>query len=470
MLARILICFIATLLLFGRAHAQPVIPSPFYQGSFEDADRLAREQKRLHLVYLDLDNAAFEKAEARLWGNRTLGHWIQWHAVLSRVSRLEDPELFNIFESGLQECGRSSSEGLIIIVLRDGKTEQIIPVFKPLLPALSDPEPGRLAAKPTEVLFQSNFVLEKLAATDPVWLVGHEHKNPPPPAPPRVWFSTIEDVNAPACAGPAQGQHVLSMLVEARAQISRGELHEATGTYTWLWEHLDEGRPWLKPLRRTIVAAEMSELAWKRAGSRARFVAIRDDHVARDAWADLPEQLDRYIMDEVVGETEQSLMELAYAMIDEDEGSLIPYHQRAGLELISACTPVLNQPSNTAEQERRVASLHKPISRPKQSLATDEEWSYLVELRRQILLMEVCRSHIAALRARNDALATRIAADLLKHDTDGFARLALASMAWASGLADQRHITWVHEAVALGADDAGLLPLLAPPVPAATAP
>lgn len=464
MLARTL-CFIAVLLYFGCARAQPVIPDPFFNGSFADADRLAREQKRLHLVYLDLDVGAFEKAEDRLWGNRTLGHWIQWHAVLSRVSRLEDPELFGIFEDGLREVGRSASEGLIIIVLRDGKTEEIIPVFKPLLPAFSDVDPGRLAAKPTEVLFQSNFVLEKLAATEPVWHTWHERKNPPPPAPPRVSFSTVEDAHAPACPGPAEGQSVLSMLVEARAQISRGELHEATGTYTWLWEHLDDNRPWLTPLRRTIVATEMSELALKRAGSRARFVAIRDDHVLRDAWADLPEQLDRYIMDEVVGEIEQSLMELDYAINDLDEGSLIPYHQRAGLELIMASNPVLSQPSDTAEQERRIASLQKPISRPKQSLATDEEWAHLVELRRQVLLLEVCRIHIAALRARNVSVATRITTDLIKHDTDGSSRLALASMAWAAGLADARHIAWTREAIALGADDAGLLRELDPSAP-----
>lgn len=458
-------CSIAVLLLAActQALAQPSIPDPFFKGSFAEADQLAREQKRLHLVYLDAEIGGFKKAEERLWGNRTLGHWIQWHAVLSRVSASENPELFSIFESGLRSRGRSSREGLIVIVLRDGITEAIIPQFKPLVMPLPDPDEGRLSTKPTEVLFQANFVLEKLASTNPVWLMWHETKNPPPPAPPRVWFSRIEDANASICDGPTEGQSVLSMLVEARAQVARDELHEATGTYTWLWENLDVGRPWLKPLRRTIIAAEMAELTPRRAGTRARFVAMRDDLVARDAWADLPDQLDRYIMDEVVGEVEQSLMEIDYSINDPDEGSLIPMHQKRGLELISVSIPITDLRKVRAEQRGRVARLPGLIGQRVQGQATAEEWETLIELRRQILLIEVCRLHLAALRAGNQGEAASITTGVIDADADGSARLALASMAWAAGLADARHIAWTKEAIALGADDAGLLRLLEPP-------
>ncbi|MCW5768067.1 MAG: hypothetical protein KIT19_05245 [Phycisphaeraceae bacterium] len=469
--ARPIVNFMVALIIAWGAHAQPSIPDPFFQGTFEEAAEHARENYRLHLVFLDSGDQRQQGAARRLWSNRTLGQWIQWHAVLSRVSLHEQPELFEAFEVPLQEKGWYPRARLVVVILRDGKNEGIVPWFweRPGLRPW-DPEPERKQIKGPEVLFQANMALEQLAAKNPAWFAHHERLNPPPPAPPRVWFSRIEDANASICNGPEEGQSVLSMLVEARAQVSRGELHEATGTYTWLWEHMDDNRPWLKTLRRTIVAAEMADLAFKRTGSRARFVAIRDDHVARDAWADLPEQLDRYIMDEVVGEIEQSVMELAYAILDEDEGSLIPYHQRAGLELIIASSPVLGRSSDTTEQERRIASLRKPIGRPKQSLATDEEWSHLVELRRQLLVLEVCRLHIEHLRKRSDTQAMRTAEVIVDPDTDGSARLALAAMAWATGLADTRHIAWTKEAIALGADDAGLLHLLESPAPALPSP
>ncbi len=440
-----------------RAAAQPTVPDPFFKATFEEARAEAKATHRLHLIFLDNGDPRQAQAAARLWGNRSLGQWIQWHAVLSRVSLHERPDLFESYEARLKRRGWHPRARLIVVIERDGCEECIVPFFPGRATAKPwEREAERMQIKGPEVLFQANLVLDELAARSPVWHALHVRDNPPPPAPPRIWYSAIADANASACLGPGEGKSVFTMLTEARAQVARNEIHEATGTYTWLWELMDDGRVWLRPLRRTVVATEMSKLGWKRKGSRERFLAMRDDHVARDAWADLPEQFDRYLMDELVGEIEQSLMEMSYSLKDEDEGSLIPFHQRVGLELIALCIPMLEPLGQTAELERRVVSLGRPFPKPPQSLATDEEWSQLVELRRQVLMTDVCRLHAEFLRRGRDSDAMRIASEILDGDAGGTCRLALAAVAWGESVADARHVAWVKEAVALGADDAGL--------------
>ncbi len=454
------------------ASAQGFQEPDYFAGSHEDAHQAAIDSHRLHLVFLDSENPDLAEAEKRLWSNRSLNQWIRWHAVLSRVSAIEDPALFYaladpLFEGAGKNQRWDATKHLTVLVFRGDELERVLPWFphadtrkgaprfrRGMVP---DPELHHLELKPLEVLHQAQFVLDKLQATDPVWFERHSRKNPPPPPPDRVRFAAIADANAPACAGPPEGQTVLSMLVRAREEAAAASLADATATYTWLWERLDEGRPWATPLRRTLVAAEMRDLAARREGSAARFTAMRDEQASREPWLDLDQRLDRYLLDEIVGREDDSLFELDYLFNDPDESSLLTRSESAGLTLIASGVPWLDIWSIGADDVARLEKLRSGLLQKRPPTATDEEWTHVLDLRRAILLTESCRIHAALLRQGRVAEAARVADALIAPDSSGVARLALASVAWAADAADARHEAWTREAIALGQDDAGLL-------------
>lgn len=468
-MVRAVVCA-AILLWAARASAQLFDGAHFHPGTLAEASEEAKKSYRLHLIFLDSENPELREAKERLLRGRSMNQWIHWHAVFSRVSATEDPALFERLSRGLRQSGWDPSEHLTILVLRGDRRVLTLPWFphsdtRPDAPSFmrNGGDFKNLELKPLEVLLQCQILLDKWAATDPVWTEWHNHKNPPPPAPPRVWFSTIADENAPACEGPGDGEDALSMLERARAQAASGALADATASYTWVWEHLEDGRPWLRPLRRTVVAAEMMDLAKRRAGTRARFAAMRDETANREPWEELDERLDRFILDEVVDAFDSTLMELDYVLNDTDESSLLTRSESAGLRAMIAGMPWLDIWTVTSADIARVTTLDRAAGDKRPSLATEEEWSHVRTLRRSIARSEACRIHAASLKSGDADGAMRIATNLLREDTDGTGRLALAAVAWGAGVADERHAAWVQEARALGADDAGLGALLGTP-------
>lgn len=448
-----------SMLVAGQSAGQPIVADPFDSSTFPEANAHASRTKRLHMVYLDADSASLNEQEERLWGNRSLNQWITWHAVLTRVSASEDPELFNLFAEPLRRQGWDARKHLTIVILRGTETVRVLPWFphsdtRPGAPLFMKSIGGRknLELKPLEVLHQSQFLLDKFEATQPIWMELHRLKNPPPPAPARVLFSGIADENAPAFAGPTEGEDAISVLERARAEVAAGSLADATASYTWVWEHLEDGRPWMRPLRRTVVAAEMRDLALKRAGSLVRFEQMRDEQAGREPWLELDDRLDRFILDEVVGGFEQTLMELDYLLNDPDEGSLLTRSENAGLKVMTSGMPWLDVWGVTRGDIDRVSSLGRSLDEGHPPTATKEEWSHVLALRRSVRLSEACRIHAALLKVGNNDEAMRVCADLLKEDADGSIRIAIVAVAWAAGVADERHIPWTDEAMALGAD------------------
>lgn len=482
----------------GGAIAQIPTEIPYFQGTLAEAMEKADREKRLLIVYMRGPDRsgedAFDRVESRTLLNRSVQQWIQWHAVLVRVSYEETPELFWQIEPrvGTPRVDVGPQFNMrrdpYFVIFKDGAMKDVVP--SPFLTAgkvgfnnediaSSDPlnlryhwvrglqglEPPAKPlsdenyVRPLELLFQMDFCLEGLKAKEPVWGEWHDKLNPPPPAPARVDMSLVADENAPRWPdgpdGTPTAPTVWAALELARANARDGDMHAATGIYTWLWEHAADGRPWLEPLKRTIIASEMRELARRRDGSRARFTAMRDHAGERYAWADFVERWDWVILGEVIDDPFGALFELDYSMNDEDEGTLLTTTESLGLRLLSQRSPWIEVWKVEAKDVKRLDAIRALEKQKPAARATDEEWAALVAFRRAVLLSESCRIHAAFLKQGRDADAMKVADALLATDTDGMSRLALAAVAWGASVADERHAAWVKDARGLGADDGG---------------
>lgn len=512
-IARAWLSFLAITQITCATLAQIPTTIPWHAGTFEDAAAEAREKRRLLVVFMrGPDRAgedAFDKVESHTLMNRSLHQWIQWHAVLTQVRYEEDPGLFDALESriGTPAGPAKNVSGQFdmrrdpyFIVFRDGKYEEVFPrpyllmniVLTPrdrrsTVPDkydqdMRDPLRGRYHwirgiqglsppieplsdgayIKPMELLLQLDLYLDRLRAKEPVWVGHHDRLNPPPAAPNQVLFSKMSDPDGDAWPPADSDPGLWSSLVQAREEARTGNQRLATGIYTWLWESGTRSAHWLAPLRRTIVASEMRDLGMTRAGSRSRFERMHTHTGERYAWADFVERWDWIILGEINDNVFDLVTELDYSLNDPDEGSVATTTEQAGLRLLSQRSPWSEVWTVSSDDIKRLDAIRALERQRRAPRATEEEWAELVALRRAVLLSEACRIHIASLRNRSDTQAMRIAADLIKSDTDGTARLALASMAWAAGLADERHVAWVKEAVALGADDRGLHDAMSP--------
>lgn len=507
MISRLWLCSMAVAQITCATLAQIPTKIPWHAGTFEEAAAEAREKRRLLVVFMRGPDRpgedAFDKVENHTLMNRSLHQWIQWRAVLTQVRYEEDPTLFDALESrvGTPAGPAKNVSGQFdmrrdpyFIVFRDGKYEEVFPrpyllmnlALKPRddrsnVPDkydqdLRDPLRGRYHwirgiqglsppieplsdgayIKPMELLLQLDLYLDRLRAREPVWVGHHDRLNPPPPAPNQVLFSKVSDPEGDSWPPADSDPGIWSSLVQAREEAGTGNQRLATGIYTWLWESGTRTAHWLAPLRRTIVASEMRDLGLARAGSRSRFERMHLHAGERYAWADFIERWDWIILGEINDNVFDLITELDHSLNDPDEGSVASTTEQSGLRLLGQRSPWLDVWSVNPDDVKRLDAIRALERQKRAPRATVEEWDALVEFRRAVLLSEACRIHVALLRKRDDAQAMRIANDLIKADSDGTARLALASMAWAAGLADTRHVTWVNEAVALGADDHGL--------------
>jgi hypothetical protein len=471
------------------ARAQVEQPPPFFVGTLEEAIEKSKKEHKVLVVFMSgIDREVedgFDKVRSHTLMNRSLQQWLTWHAVLVEVQYAEEPARYQAIERQVGVPRKNVAKDFnmrrdpYFVVIRNGRFEKVFP--KPYLAFGEDPLWGRYHMgypesirldmtylsdrhyiKPLELLLNLSTYLDGLSATEPAWAEMHAAKNPPPPAPARVMFSLRHDENGaawPAPPDPAKGDQapaIWEAITIARANAHAGDRHLATGVYTWLWERMDENRPWMKPLRRLVIADEMKELARTREGSMARFTQMHEDASGRYAWSTLVERLDWVITGEIINDVFTALIEFDYSINDRDEGSLLTTTENQGLSLLGARTPWSEIGVAQRVDLQRLDSLRASLDLPRAARATETEWAALNDLRREVLLLETCRVHVASLGDGRVDEAMRVVEPLLKVDTDGSARLALAAVAWGAGVADARHGAWVSEAVEMGADDAGL--------------
>lgn len=441
----------------GGAWAQPDAEIPYFVGTYEEAVKASKDQHRFLLLYPL--NGRWEEFEEYTLKNRSLRHWIEWHAILYRIDPKEDPALWSDVARRIRMHGKRADPGKnpYFLVVRRGIDDRVVPfVLLHMDPAFTPPDRPIIGSGPLNYLLQLDEIRNGLISRDPSWLMLHDHHNPPPPAPERVYFASGADGNANACDGPEEGESVFDLWTRGRAQSAAGNDREAMGIYTWLWEHLGDGRAWTTPLRRLVLPGEMRESAARYRPAKARVNAMSNEHYDRYEWMDFPERLDWMIMTEAAENEFQILFEFDYSMNDEFEGSLLTRAERAGMTLLIARSPWSEIGRVLSEDLSRLERLRAGLSDPAPPTATDEEWSHVLDLRREVLLMETCRIHVAYLAGGRVDEAMRVVEPLLKADADGSTRLALAAVAWGAGVADARHEAWISEAITMGADDAGL--------------
>lgn len=451
----------------GFAYAQPDAEIPYFVGTYEEAVQASKDQYRFLLLYPL--NGRWEEFEEYTLKNRSLWHWIEWHAILYRIDPEEDPGLWNDVVRRIRaKGGGNARRNPLFLVVRRGIDDRVVPfVLSRMPPIRTPPDRPIIGSGPLNYLLQLDEIRNGLVSRDPSWLMLHENQNPPPPAPERVYFASGTDGNANACAGPEEGESVFDLWTRGRAQAATGNDREAMGIYTWLWEHLGDGRAWTAPLRRLILPGEMRESAARYRPAKARVIAMASEHYDRYEWMDFPERLDWIIMAEAAGNEFQILFEFDYSMNDEHEGSLLTRTESAGMKLLIERSPWSEVDRVRSGDLARLTRLRAGLNDGAPATATDEEWSHVLTLRRELLLLETCRVHVAHLAGGRVVEAMQVVEPLLKSDTDGLVRMALAAVAWGAGVADASHETWVDEAIKLGMDDAGLRDAVAGKKPAA---
>jgi hypothetical protein len=439
------------------AWAQPDAEIPYFKGTYDEAVQASKDQHRFLLLYPL--NGRWKEFEEYTLKNRSLRHWIEWHAILYRIDPKEDPALWSDVARRIRMHGKRADPGKNphFLVVRRGIDDRVVPfVLLHMDPAFTPPDRPIIGSGPLNYLLQLDEIRNGLISRDPSWLMLHENKNPPPAAPERVYFAPGGDGNANACDGPEEGESVFGLWARAREQAALGNDREAMGIYTWLWERLGDGRSWTSPLRRLVLPGEMRESAARYRPAKARVNAMANEHYDRYEWMDFPERLDWIIITEAAENEFQILFELDYSMNDSNEGSLLTRTERSGVSLLIERSPWSEIGRVVSEDLSRLERLRAGLNDPAPPTATDEEWSHVLALRTEVLLLETCRVHVASLGDGRVDEAMRVVEPLLKVDTDGSARLALAAVAWGAGVADARHGAWVAEAVEMGADDAGL--------------
>lgn len=498
------------------AGAQLPADPPFFAGTLEEALEKSKREQKVLVVYMHGPHRhaedAFEKVGSHTLMNRSLQQWLQWHAVLVEVHYEENPALYQRIESSVGTRNTHVAQQFSMrrdpyfVVFRRGKMEDVFP--RPYLapwgaqlrdqsnpmdnprdplrgryhkvPGLTIVQKGHELSdenyiKPLELLLNLSVYLDRVSAKDPTWGELHALRNPSPAPPPQADLAGKSDENGAAWPPEDSSPTIWETLEHARTALAERNGYEATGPYTWLWERMSDGRPWLEPLRRTIVASEMRDAARMRKGTLDRFTQIRDNAAARYAWAEFVERWDWMILNEIVGDPMAGLLEMDLSLNDPDEGSLATRSERTGLALLAARPEWLDVWKVTVADVERLDALRSGLRQHPPANVADEEWAHVLDLRRAMLLTESCRVYAAFLRQGRDADAMKAARPLLDDDRDGTARLALAAMAWAAGVASAsdavaaRHRAWVEEARTLGADDAGLGAMLPGGSPGLTA-
>jgi hypothetical protein len=418
----------------------------FLSGSLADAIRQARQQKRLLIVYSYVPGSP-EAAwmDAVTWRNPTLAAYIRWHCLAFKQA--SSTTGVSIVKDGCPvwtECcvdnGRAADMKLLPGTLTAGAT----------LPAIPNVCPG-----PIFVLFQADFALERIKATDPVWWTMHEHRNPPPEAPPMPPpFYRLDDDRGPAVEDPPLDDPSFSVwdrLASARAAMNVGNLHGATGLYTWLWERAHRVDPAFGPARRTVIVAEIADLAARRPGARERFAQIRDAHGVRLLWAEYDELLEWASLNGVVGDDGLSIEWLDLFSNDVYEASMMPRADRIACRAVGGRSRFTDPFELGRDPVDRVSRIERLASGGRPRLVPAEDWARLRTFLRDYLLEEGCRLHAACLKAGREADARAIADIVLRSDSGPLARRALVTTALVAGVPSAMH------AAILGDADADLL-------------
>ncbi len=423
-----------------------------------EALRKARRLSRLLIVYSFLPRSPEAEAfDAKMWTNPTLALYIRQHAVIIRQptgTKCKPVRVFVIkdclIRDDLVDFETCDTLARITVLDMDGPglsgLERALPdiqVHGKTVPRPLSPLPG-----PAELLLKMDFALERLRAADPVWFELHERRNPPPPPPPPLPpLHLADDGLAEIIEDPPDAEvDVWDRLESARRAAGVGNLHAATGLYTWIWERADELDPAFAPARRSFLAGEIADLAARRDPCRERFALLRDDRARRLLWADYDDFHEWCVLAAISGHDDFILEWLGCFMGDPHEATMLPRADKAAYDLLLArerFTDPWELGDDPAGRVKRLAALLR-ARRP--DTIPPDDWQRLQDFIAEHLFHEACRLHAACLRAGRDDLAQAIAATLLAARDTPQARYALVTTALVAGVPHPMHTPILDEA------------------------
>lgn len=313
--------------------------------------------------------------------------------------------------------------------------------------------PDQFTAKPPRVLFQTDFALERIAAKDPVWYEKHVLDNPPPAPPPEGEpICVAQDDLAMVVRDPLPDEHMtpLDRLDLARRLWRSGDLHSATGLYSWLWERGDVVDPAFRSAKLSAVASDIAAIALKRAGSMERFEKIRTERTKRLFWADYGGMHEWFVLSSATNDIADVVEYLDRFINDDDEGTLLPPTDAAAFNMLSRRTDFAKaweQPKSPVDRVRAIVGM-LGTKFPSSTLPkAREQFAAFV---RQYLVDEGARLHVASLISGDDESAAEIGRIVLEARNDSAARLALIVTALAADPPQARpmHLRWLDEAEA----------------------
>lgn len=435
--------------------------------SYAQARVKANKQNRWLIVFYDGRGIFRPFNLARLTRSASLRAWIAWHAVSIRDTASVPSEIarqrFARLAPGTGDpCVLFIRNDIVEAAIgseRDGRFEET--PSRNDANAIATGSIARTIGQPTpvRVLFTGSVQYDAVAARDPVWRAMHDHKNPPP-QPPDLGppMHAVTDDNAPAISDPSppapdERISVLDRLAQARALVRSGDLYQATGVYTWLWERAEALDPAFRPARLSTLAAEMRALGTKRPASAQRFTHLRA-RSERTILFDLPGLAQEHLaLCALTDDQAEVISFLAYFADDPDESSITPVGQRTVYDLLARRDPDYISPSELpANPSERLARIARTIDRPRPAGADPVDWSRTREFARRYLLDEACRLYAAALLAGKPDQADLVASLLLKHADTPLSRRSLVTTALALDPPRPQpvHARWLSQARAAG--------------------
>lgn len=417
--------------------------------SADEAFDNAVKGKRLLLLFLCDDtpenpNWSFRRAARSM----SLRAYIKWHCVAVHSARIPRQML----SGGKRQ--RVPGTPPMVWIVRDGAVEKVIKSTK-LGP------PG-----PLEIIYQTDFAMDRIKARDPMWGMRHDERNPAPKPPPEPEpLSNTQDEIAPIVRDPRPEENIgpLDRLAQARALVKSGEFYQATGLYTWLWERGSAIDPSFRPARLSALAQDIAALIELRPGTRERFEKIRDLRTERTPWADHTQMHDWFVLNAATGNATDTIEYLDYFLNDTDESSLIPPGDVAAFKLFirrDSFAAAWEQPPAGTTPQARVAWLAQRLKPRFPASILPAARAEYETFARQFLIDEGSRLYVACLVKGDDAAAQEIARAILTTRNDAAARLALITTALAADPPQPRavHLTWLDEAEAASTPGAAKRP------------
>jgi hypothetical protein len=428
---------------------------------YDTAKHKARESTRFMLVFWTYDHPGTNNwSLVRCQSNISLRAWIKWHAVAIWMPTLP-PEISHEACSLLLQQKQTTPA---VLIMRNGAIERIVGTERqepmglevkhcpPCSATAIDCEPDhRLVPHPVAVMYHSDFAMDRVAARDPVWVDRHNLANPPPQPPPEPEpANMMRDELAPVIYDPRPEEHIgaLDRLDEARRLMKSGDLYQATGVYTWLWERAAAMDPAFRPAKLSALAQDMSTLVGKRAGAGERFQKIREDRNERLPWADYGQMHEWFVLSGVTRNSADSLEYLDYYINDTDEGTMLPPTDSMAFKLLSRREDFVRAWERPKDVVARVKAIADRLDPRFPAHVQEKERNEYKEFAKQYLLDEGCRLYVACLMKGDDVTAQQVAEIILKARNDAAARLSLITTALSADPQQSRliHTTWLDEA------------------------